>query len=261
MALFEPISPLGASLTFSGSSDARDTVAFWNYSDRYQVSVDLHVDVGAIGSESFSTYDNQDRAISIKGRTIWTKTREDNGQSIDNVIGGAGGDYIVGNDRANLLVGLDAPEARVGSGSLLNGMDLSIFSGLASKATGHNHLRGEGGSDILIGDMRIGDGALDVLNGGNGSDILDGGIGKGDELWGGAHSDVFVFNQSSGKYFVMDFQNGWDAILIQGEGNLDFSGLNISQKEAHAHVTFGDTEIILRNTDQAVLNVDDFVFL
>jgi RTX calcium-binding nonapeptide repeat (4 copies)/Peptidase_C39 like family len=95
------------------------------------------------------------------------------GLGIEDVLGGAGNDWVVGNDRANVLDG----------------------------AAGGDTLSGGGGADVLYGgdgnDDLHGDAGADNLHGGAGNDVLDGGAGPNflygddgnDTLFGGADND------------------------------------------------------------------------
>lgn len=122
----------------------------------------------------------------------------DNRSLIENAIGGAGEDSIMGNRAANRLSGLD----------------------------GDDWINGGAGNDVLLGgrgnDTLIGGRGDDILRGGAGRDTLQGG-GGADQLYGGAGADCFVFDLRSGDGSeagvsrIMDFVSGLDTIQIIAE--------------------------------------------
>ena len=85
---------------------------------------------------------------------------------------------------------------------------------------GRDLLRGQGGGDRLLGedgsDRLFGAAGGDRLYGGGGRDRLDGGGGR-DKLFGGGGSDAFVFGRGDGRDRVMDFKDGRDTILLDGD--------------------------------------------
>ena len=88
---------------------------------------------------------------------------------IENVMGGAGNDVLIGDSKPNKLTG----------------------------NAGDDELHGEGGGDLLYGndgqDVLVGDNGNDKLYGGNGADDLDGGTGT-DQFFGQAGNDTFGNN-------------------------------------------------------------------
>jgi len=114
------------------------------------------------------------------------------GVSPEELMGGDGGDEIVGDDD---VLGLCVGPCDVGLG-------------------GNDNIEGENGDDFLVGD--IGD---DRIVGGNENDILFGGL-DADQLFGG-NGDDQLFGGSGDD--IMFGENGND-FLFGGEGNDDISG-------------------------------------
>lgn len=121
-------------------------------------------------------------------------TGEDELVAIENVIGGAGNDTLIGNDEANRLVGGagdDLLNGGAGDDVLLGGTGDDVLVG----GDGDDSLDGGDGDDQLaagIGsDTLLGGAGDDQLDGGEGDDSLDGGEGD-DQLLGGAGNDVLA---------------------------------------------------------------------
>jgi len=114
------------------------------------------------------------------------------GVSPEELMGGDGGDEIVGDDD---VLGLCVGPCDVGSG-------------------GNDNIDGENGDDFVIGD--IGD---DRISGGNENDILFGGDGNDDISGGNGDDQLFGGNGED----IMFGENGND-FLFGGEGNDDISG-------------------------------------
>ena len=95
---------------------------------------------------------------------------------IENAIGGAGDDLLIGNTARNRLTGNDGDDA----------------------------LEGSGGHDLLLGGRGV-----DTLEGGSGSDTLEGGSGA-DSLVGGGGNDLFYLEQAGDELIDSD---GTDTVL------------------------------------------------
>lgn len=80
------------------------------------------------------------------------------GAIIENATGGAGSDFIIGNDVANRLLGGSGKDKLMGG----FGND-RLYGGVSA-----DNLSGQGGNDILVGD-----GGADTMNGGGGRDVFD----------------------------------------------------------------------------------------
>ncbi len=135
--------------------------------------------------------------------------------TIENAIGGAGDDVILGNGRANILQG------NQGNDLLLGFKGNDILRGYAGK----DILYGDKGNDIVAGgnrnDILYGNKGKDKLLGGNGNDILIGGADQ-DILIGGNGADIFKFNSLIGVDKIQDFVISVDT--LQFENNI-FSAL------------------------------------
>ncbi len=131
---------------------------------------------------------------------------------IENVIGGAGNDYLVGDIFANALTGGD------GNDQLRGG-------------TGDDELRGEAADDVLFGHS-----GFDRIFGGDGDDLIEGGS-SGDAMDGGAGTDTLNYSASSAGVTVSlgaGTASGGDAA---GDGFANFENLFGS---ANADVLTGD---------------------
>lgn len=143
--------------------------------------------------------------------------------SIENVLGSARGDTIIGNRHDNLLYGDHGADDVFGEA----GSDL-IFGG-----SGTDYLAGGANSDRLFGgsdaDYLAGDADDDRLFGGIGDDRLNGGADV-DTLQGGEGSDVFIFSRAahSARFahdVIVDFEQGIDTIdLIAIDANVNVAG-------------------------------------
>ncbi|MBD1867253.1 hypothetical protein H6F95_08060 [Cyanobacteria bacterium FACHB-471] len=95
-------------------------------------------------------------------------------QSIENLEGSQFGDRLIGDERTNILAGLDGDDYLDGRGG-----DDTLYGG-----DGSDRAQGGTGKDNLYGEA--GD---DALNGNAGDDLLDGGEGN-DDLWGDEGADT-----------------------------------------------------------------------
>ncbi len=155
-------------------------------------------------------------------------------ESIENLVGGAAGDILTGNEVKNRLsgglgndvlngeAGLDTLFGGSGNDQLNGGFDNDVLNGDSGNdvLNGNEHndtlngglgndqlnggteddvLKGDSGADTLNGDsgndQLDGGSSNDVLNGGLGNDLLRGGGGS-DRLTGGGGSNIFDFNQA-----------------------------------------------------------------
>jgi Ca2+-binding RTX toxin-like protein len=110
------------------------------------------------------------------------------------------------------------------------------------------------GNDVIAG--LFGD---DVLDGGKGNDTLIGGKGI-DELLGGQGRDRFVVELNGGNDIIKDFQNTIDRIVVLGK--VDFSDLDITQKNGSTIISVGNQQIAtLKGVNKALINAADFLFI
>ncbi|MCP4380300.1 MAG: hypothetical protein GY798_02560 [Hyphomicrobiales bacterium] len=152
-----------------------------------------------------------------------------NGVVIENALGGAGDDYLSGNDAGNSIsggAGKDVAKGRGGADSLKGDK-------------GKDKLNGGSGGDELTGGK-----GSDSLKGKSGADILNGGRGA-DKLTGGPGADAFVFGAEPGggqADEITDFEPGADVVhLMQSVfpkagvvGGLAASAFHIGKKAADA---------------------------
>jgi Ca2+-binding RTX toxin-like protein len=120
--------------------------------------------------------------------------------TIENVIGGAFADVLIGNTGVNTLYGGAGADALV----TVEGDDFA-YGGL-----GDDYIAGRDGNDTLFGDDNN-----DVLDGGNGMDILRGNAGD-DHIIGGADNDVI--HGGDGVANTGDTGDRW----LGGDGGDDF---------------------------------------
>jgi Ca2+-binding RTX toxin-like protein len=127
------------------------------------------------------------------------------GSDVENAIGSAADDVLVGSEAPNELIGLNGNDEIYGSG-------------------GDDRLLGSFGNDLLVGDA--GD---DLLKGENGQDTLDGGDGD-DVLRGGPSSDT------------LDGGAGVDQYLAEGGNDTLFNGDGIAETVDCGDGTTDDAE-------------------
>ncbi len=143
---------------------------------------------------------------------------------IENAIGGAGLDKLIGNGAENML------------------------SGGASK----DKLKGGGGGDSIDGgagrDKISGGRGRDELSGGSGNDRISGDKGK-DKLTGNGGADTFVFANKGGKDRVLDFKDDVDKLKFDHSGvsSVDDVLALGTDKNGNAVFTFSDGLVVTVN--------------
>ncbi len=150
---------------------------------------------------------------------------------IENLIGSAFADALIGDGGANVIDGGAGNDDIIGVGgddTLHGGAGNDYISGGSGADTLHGGAGGDrlsGGSedDVLFGDgdndVLLGGAGNDALDGGAGDDTLDGGAGTADVLFGGTGADSFVFaSLADGGDLVRDFVSGVDRVEIVGAG-------------------------------------------
>src|SRR5690606_11527861 len=91
----------------------------------------------------------------------------------------------------------------------------------------------------------------DVLMGGAGNDLLNGGPG----------ADLYRFAGNWGRDVVQGFDDGSDRLDLRGAvGVSGIADLTIFQQGNHVHIVAGDNRIVVRNTDVADIDETDFLF-
>ena len=205
--------------------------------------------------------------------------------SIENVMGSAFNDFIVGDTNDNMLSGANGDDRlRGGDGNdtLIGGAgadDLRggsgvdevtfedaavrvnlklLVGGTAGDAAGDSFASIENVIGTDFGDFVVGSNVANVLDGGDGADRLRGGNGNDtliggtgdDNLIGGNGADEFVFNDGDGSDVVVDFKNNTDLIRL-----LDFGFADVAAALATASEVGSDVVFALGGGD--VLTVED----
>ncbi len=128
--------------------------------------------------------------------------------TIENVIGGFGGDALTGDVRGNMLTGgagddtLNGEADPAAEATTMGGADT------LNGGAGDDELNGGPGNDILDGGA-----GTDTLNGNAGDDMLDGGSGT-DTLNGGAGDDQYIITKDDADT-ISEFAAG-DKISLKG---------------------------------------------
>ena len=152
---------------------------------------------GGAGNDT-AVYSDSSAAVRVNltaNRGWGGEARGDRLYDIENLVGSAHDDVLIGDGVSNSLEG----------------------------GAGGDTLHGEGGNDFLLGG--IGD---DTLIGGDGDDILNGGLDR-DILWGGDGVDIFEFldviesGTGSSRDVIKDFEQGVDLIDLSAVGATSFS--------------------------------------
>ncbi|MGG5887943.1 M10 family metallopeptidase [Falsiroseomonas sp. HC035] len=195
--------------------------------------------------------------VKARGNVFNALLHQDNTASlIENAVGGAGADTLLGNEAANHLsagVGRDVLEGRAGDDVLDGGGGADTLRG----GSGHDRyliddagdlvieLNGEGMDTVVSGlatttlpdavealvlavggvtglgnnlaNMLTGNAAGNRLEGRGGADVLEG-RGGNDTLAGGAGADIFLLRPGDGFDLVEDFTNGVDKLALLGFG-------------------------------------------
>ncbi|WP_456391282.1 hypothetical protein [Profundibacter sp.] len=147
--------------------------------------------------------------------------------NIEDVIGTAGNDTLIGNGDDNLLVGLGGDDTIIGNG-------------------GHDTLMGTG--------------SFNIMDGGSGNDVLEAGSATGINT-GGSGADTFIFHSLGQNHTITDYQDEVDFIMINTVLAGHFEDLNIWQSGNTAMVQIGLLTLALENTDIAVLETTDILLV
>lgn len=191
---FNPAAPSFEAIWDAGGTDTFSVAAFTN-----GCTVDLTP--GAYSSLAYS------------GVSLTNNIGIAFGCNIENALGGAGADTLLGNDLANMLDG----------------------------GAGADTLRGNGGNDTLLGragnDQLDGGAGNDTLSGGENDDVLIGGAGD-DKLDGGAGNDTASYASSSAAVKVSLAITGPQA--TGGAGTDTLTGIENLVGGAGADTLIGD---------------------
>jgi Ca2+-binding RTX toxin-like protein len=155
-------------------------------------------------------------------------------EGADRLYGNGGSDTISGGDGNDIVYGGDDNDSLDGG-------------------AGADRLYGDAGNDTLIG----GEGN-DILYGGAGDDLLDGGAGS-DRLYGNAGIDTFVLASGMGRDNIYSFEDGTDAIQL--EGGLSFADLEIAEMGSSTLIKVaatGESIGLLYGVDAGLINGSDF---
>ncbi|MBL8581033.1 MAG: PQQ-dependent sugar dehydrogenase [Rhizobiaceae bacterium] len=195
----------------------------------------------------------------------------------DTLTGGSGHDVLNGGDGNDQIDGKSGPDIMSGG----NGDD-TIYVGTAGDVVVE---WGPGGKDTVISSVDntlaanvenliltllaakgtgnkldnsiTGTVLANTLDGAAGNDTLIGGGGD-DTLTGGAGKDLFVFDLTSGKDRITDFEDGRDRLDFRGSG-LHFADLAITKVGADAIVDYGANELLISGLADRITDAD-FLF-
>ena len=176
-------------------------------------------DLATLASKVLTGTDRNDTLIGIYGSAT--------------LSGGAGNDYIVGADQADVLLGGSEDDTLYGSG----GNDS------LSGDTGHDYLHGGADADTLLGgegnDTLYGNEGDDSLLGGDGNDWLEDGDGN-DTVDGGAGNDSIASQYGNDTYL---FGRGDGQDLVMGNYNHDLSEGKLNTLQFKAGVVASDVVV------------------
>lgn len=196
--------------------------------------LDLRGGVDADGKVLFSEIKNERVAIALDPATNWSKAI-----IIENAIGGAGKDTIIGNDANNSLYGGEGESADSIAGGLGND---TIIGG-----EGNDQLAGKW--LFAFGEVPEGEDGVDVLVGGKGNDSLYGAEGN-DKLFGGVGDDLLFVDDTNTESGNMTLLGGLgEDILYGGRLNDVVIGSDDSSQD-YLHGQGGNDTIVGGTGDQ-----------
>ncbi|WP_137045769.1 S8 family serine peptidase [Pseudolabrys sp. FHR47] len=208
---------------------------------------------GGNGTDTVN-YASAGAAVSVNLSTQRDYSQGDILIGIENVMGTAFNDILVGDGNANALTGGDGNDALEGGGGLDtlnggNGTDSASFAGLSSAisvnlaagrdfATGATLISIESVTGTAFNDILVGDGNANVLIGGDGNDSFDGGAGA-DTLNGGNGTDTVNYASAGAAVSVnlstqRDYSQGDILIGIENVMGTAFNDILVGDGNANA---------------------------
>ncbi len=199
--------------------------------------------------------------------------------SIENVRGGAGNDFLLGDDNANRLEGLGGADNLWGFGgadTLIGGDEADIVVGgegadSLESGLGQDWLYGQGGADTLRATDTTAN-AFNVLVGGDGDDTLIGGPSGFDYFYGGdgttgGGNDTFVIAPNSGTKVLIDFEAGGinDVVRLVGTPLASFAQVQAAMSfsgtiNGTVLVVDAGTQVWFLGRQPSALTASDFLF-
>lgn len=139
--------------------------------------------------------------------------------NIQNLIGSAGDDTLLGDAQNNVIDGAGGNDHLNGEGGINTVSYASANAGVTvNLGLGGGQNTGGAGTDTLLNFANLsGSNFNDHLAGNSGNNVLTGGAGS-DVLTGGAGNDSFVFTSKIGTDTVTDFSHGADKLLFSQAG-------------------------------------------
>ena len=198
---------------------------------------------------------------------------------IENLRGGAGDDFLLGDNTANRLEGMGGGDNLWGFGgndTLIGGEGNDIIVGgddadSLESGLGQDWLYGQGGADTLRATDATAN-AFNVLVGGDGNDTLIGGPTGFDYFYGGdgatgGGNDTFVIAPNSGTKVLIDFEAGGvnDVVRLVGTAITNFAQAQAAMSfsgtiNGTVLVVDGGTQIWFLNHQPVNLTAADFLF-
>ncbi len=198
---------------------------------------------------------------------------------IENITGGGGDDFLIGDNIANRLEGLGGADNLWGYGgndTLIGGDGSDIIVGgdnddSLESGIGQDWLYGQGGADTLRATDATAN-AFNVLVGGDGNDTLIGGPTGFDYFYGGdgataGGNDTFVIFSNSGIKVMNDFEAGGvnDVVRLTGTPLASFSQVQASLSfsatiNGAVLVVDGGTQVWFLGLQPNQLTAADFLF-
>jgi Ca2+-binding RTX toxin-like protein len=217
------------------------------------------------GSDGIDTIDYSRTTLGIRvdlslsqAQSSGSEIGTDQLAAIENITGGTGNDFLVGNAAQNYFLG--------GGGN--DSLDGGDGNDLLDGGPGNDLLKGGNGNDRMFGginlDHLLGGAGNDSLSGGSGNDILNGGLGM-DKLSGDLGRDIFVFDtalSASNVDTILKFSHTTDTIHLDDDifkilntGSVHSLSTGQFQKNASGLATQTDDRIVY-NTSNGNLYYD-----